>query len=83
MKTYVITLERSKERGEYIKKHLKEHGLEHQIIHAVDGSLLSPDEIAMSCDMEAVNRLDWWLTKGAIGCALSHYKAYETFLESV
>ncbi|HTB32181.1 MAG TPA: glycosyltransferase family 25 protein, partial [Bacteroidia bacterium] len=33
-------------------------------------------------DMEEVNKLRWWLTNGAIGCALSHYKAYEYIIEN-
>lgn len=82
MKTFVINLKRSKERTEYIQQHITELKLDYKIIDAIDGSLLSQKDIKACCDMGQVNKLRWWLTDGAIGCALSHYKAYEEFLKS-
>lgn len=82
MKTYVITLERNSERNKHIKRHIIERNLDHKIIPAVDGALLTDKDLQKSCNMEKVNKLRWWLTNGAIGCALSHLKAYEEFLSS-
>ena len=82
MKTYVITLEKNSERSRHIRKHVKERKLDYSIIPAVDGSLLTEEELNKCCNMEKVNKLRWWLTNGAIGCALSHLKAYEIFLKT-
>jgi glycosyl transferase family 25 len=82
MKTYVITLERSIERYRYIKKHVIERLLDYEIIPAVDGSKLKEDDLIKLTDYEKVKRLRWWLTDGAIGCALSHLNAYQAFLNT-
>jgi len=82
MKTYAIALKRSKERYQYIGRHLRELGLDYKLIDAVDGSKLTMDEMKASCNMEEVNKLRWWLTNGAIGCALSHYACYEAIAKS-
>lgn len=82
MKAYAIVLERSKERQQYIAEHLVERQLDASIIKAVDGRLLSEEEIEQHCDAEQLEKLRWWLTNGAIGCALSHKKAYEAFLNT-
>ena len=82
MKTYVITLERSKERNLYIKKHVVKRSLDYQIIPAVDGSLLTEEDIKNTCNLEIVNQNKRWLTNGAIGCALSHLNAYLEFIKT-
>ena len=82
MKTYVISLKKAKERSKYIEKHINELELDYEIIPAVDGSLLSREEINNECNTEKVDRLRWWLTNGAIGCALSHKLAYKKFLDT-
>ena len=81
MKTFVINLERSKERRTYIKKHLNDHGLDFEIIQGVDGRLLSEKDLAKFSDPAAVNRSPHWLNKGAIGCALSHLKVYRKIID--
>ena len=82
MKVYAITLERIEERKHYINNHLNELNLDYQIIKAIDGASLSKEEMAASCDMKNVEKWSWWLTPGAIGCALSHYNAYEALVET-
>jgi len=82
MNTYVITLERSKQRSNYIKKHAINRGLDFQIVPAIDGLLLKQIDIEKTCNVEIVNRHRYWLTNGAIGCALSHLKAYNEFLRT-
>lgn len=82
MRTYAISLEESERRYDYINNHLKKLALPYTIINAVNGRQLTEQEVEAVCDMDTVRELDWWLTRGAIGCALSHYKAYQTFLDS-
>jgi glycosyl transferase family 25 len=82
MKTYAIALKRSKERYNYIQKHLKQSNLDYKIIDAVDGSKLTFEDLKANCNMNEVNRLRWWLTNGAIGCALSHYECYDAIVKS-
>jgi glycosyl transferase, family 25 len=82
MKTFAITLQRAKERNNYIRKHLAERQLDCTFIDAVDGKLLTEKDIEACCDMEQIALHRTWLTKGAIGCALSHLKAYQEFLKT-
>ncbi len=82
MKAYVITLERSKTRNNYIKQHVADRKLDHMIIPAVDGSLLTDKDLEETCNLEIVKLYPIWLTKGAIGCSLSHLLAYEAFLKT-
>jgi glycosyl transferase family 25 len=82
MKVFAIALDRSKERKKYIQQHLLDLKLDSVLIDAVDGSTLSQIDIESCCDMEQVNKLRWWLTDGAIGCALSHYNAYKEIIRT-
>jgi glycosyl transferase family 25 len=82
MKTYAISLARSKERARYIKSHLTERQLDYTIINAIDGETLTSKDIEQCCDMEEVNKHPIWLSNGAIGCALSHLNAYREFLKT-
>ncbi|EAY26307.1 glycosyltransferase family 25 protein [Microscilla marina] len=80
MKTFVVSLKRAKNRYAYIRQHVAGRKLDYKIIDAVDGSLLTEKEIEENCNMEQVDKYRWWLSNGAIGCALSHLNAYEEFL---
>ena len=82
IKTYVISLERVRQRRKYIIDHCKNLNIDYQIIEAIDGNLLTQQDLEKNCDIETVTRLRYWLTNGAIGCALSHLKAYQEFLKS-
>ncbi len=82
MKTYVINLERAERRRKYIVNHLTSLCLDFKIINAIDGNNLTEDDIYKCADMERVKRSPYWLTKGAIACALSHRKAYQEFVSS-
>lgn len=82
MKTYYISLDRSKERARHIQRHVDELQLNSCKISAVDGKLLTREDIVKVCNIEQVDKLRWWLTDGAIGCALSHKIAYKKFLET-
>ncbi len=80
MKAYVITLKRFKQRNQYIKRHIVERNLDYKIIQAVDGSFLTEKDLEKLCNIEKVHKLRWWLTNGAIGCALSHLNAYKELI---
>ena len=79
---YVISLKRAKERRIYIKKHLDALNLEYLIVDAVDGKLENENNLFLHANMERVRQSPYWLTKGAIACALSHKKVYDLFVES-
>jgi len=76
MKTYVINLQRAKERRDYIERHLTALGLEYEIVDAVDYKQISQEAFLQLSDAAAVAS-NPCLTQGAIACALSHRKAYE------
>lgn len=81
MKTFAISLASSLQRRSYIEHHLLQRGLDFELVEAVDGSKLTPKELDELCDMATVSRLRWWLTNGAIGCALSHREVYKKVVD--
>jgi glycosyl transferase family 25 len=81
MKVFVVSLARDKKRRKFITQQCHDLALDHVMVDAVDGRLLTKEEIALYCDQEKVKELSWWLTPGAIGCALSHRKVYQEIVE--
>lgn len=77
MKIFVISLLNSKERRNSIQEQFARLGLEFEYVDAVAGKLLSEEEIRQACDPEAISTAPRWLSKGVIGCALSHRIAYQ------
>lgn len=79
MKTYYINLSKNKEKREHIEKYFPEA----ERIDAVDGSLLLPEDILpLKADKDW--RDPYWnrrLTKGEVGCTLSHMKAWAYCVE--
>ncbi|UPQ88099.1 glycosyltransferase family 25 protein [Vibrio sinaloensis] len=79
MKIYVISLKRSPERRENIKKQLDTLGLEFEFFDAVDGRAEPPHPLFARYDYN--KRL--WLTsgrmpsKGELGCYASHYLLWQ------
>lgn len=63
-----------------MKRQAEQLGLEYEIVDAVDGATLSDEFKAQVCDTDALEKYSWWLTNGAIGCALSHYEAYKRII---
>lgn len=82
MKTYVISLARSRERRQYILAHTRQRKMEVELIEAVDGRTLSEEKLAEHCLMDHIKKHPEYFTPGMIGCALSHYKAYQQFIAS-
>jgi glycosyl transferase family 25 len=77
MKIYVINLASAKERYHRISEQLRELGLTYKRFDAINGLALSESEMEALCSIEAVRSNPTWLTKGAIGCALSHWRVYQ------
>ena len=80
---FLINLDRATERLEFVKPNINQLGLPVERISAIDGNLLSEEEIQKVCDQEKFKKYFKMLPeKGTIGCSLSHEKALRTFLES-
>ncbi|THD52615.1 glycosyltransferase family 25 protein [Enterobacteriaceae bacterium ML5] len=72
MKIFVINLARSTERRASIEHQLKQFNLDYEIFEAVDGAQLSYAEI-----MRDTKPLNYAISCGEIGCALSHIGIYK------
>lgn len=80
---YVINLERSKERYDYVKNNIEALGVQVERISAIDGNALTDVEISEKADLKTYKQFLGHLPKlGTIGCSLSHIKAWQTFLDS-
>ena len=71
---FVINLDRSPDRLKKIDAKLRSLGIRYERIQAVDGKAMSKAEIRAATSWGCGK----FCTKGAIGCALSHRKAWET-----
>jgi glycosyl transferase family 25 len=77
MKIFVVNLRRSHQRRNFMKSQLDRIRADYEIVEAIDGYELSDEEIQNLCEDAALSKDPNWLSKGAIGCALSHRKALE------
>ncbi|MFI3257200.1 MAG: glycosyltransferase family 25 protein [Spirochaetales bacterium] len=75
---FVLNLLRSKERKIAIENAFKKKNLTCTFIEAVEGNLLTEEEILKSVNKPIIyNNYGREITKGEIGCALSHRKVYK------
>lgn len=82
MKVYCINLERSKERRQNMQAQFKRLSLPFEFINAVDGQALSDNEVAAVYNKWRTRFCHGKdLTRGEIGCALSHIEFYRRVLE--
>lgn len=83
LKTYVINLESSYRRKQYMTDLLSPYPfLDVEFIKAIDGRQLSEQECVSSFDNEAcMKHIGRLLNRGEIGCTLSHYACYKALLE--
>lgn len=80
---FVINLEKSKARYNYIIPQLQQLNLPITRINAIDGNQLSDDDINHKVDIKACHKfLGYPPIKGAIGCSLSHIEFWQSFLKS-
>lgn len=79
MKTYVINLDKDKDRLSFISEHLDSFGLAWERIPAIYGKDYKGNEYN---EEEAFKKNGRALSQGELGCALSHKRAYQKFLET-
>ncbi|WP_323660372.1 glycosyltransferase family 25 protein [Pectobacterium versatile] len=77
MKTFVVNLERDKNKKDQIQDECRKAKLDYEIISAVDGRELSHNELSSKVHHISIN----YLSKGEIGCALSHQKIYKKIVD--
>lgn len=84
IKTYIINLKQSSGRREYIQKEVSNYPfLDSEFIEAVDGRVLSSEEITLLFDRKRFEKYySRWPFPGEIGCTLSHRECYRKFLDS-
>ena len=81
LKTFVINLERRKDRLQFVKEQLDQLGIDFDRISAIDGNTLTAQQenivnqqkFALECKRQVV--------KGEIGCALSHRAVWQKMVE--
>ncbi len=80
---FLINLDRATERLAFVKPNIDQLNLPVEKISAIDGNLLTEEEIREICDQKQFKKYFKMLPeRGTIGCSLSHEKALERFLES-
>jgi len=79
---FVINMEKDKERKAYITKKLNEYQLSFDFINAVDGRLLDEKYIKqMISKNKAIDSIGREMSRGEIGCAMSHLHVYQKMVE--
>lgn len=83
MKTYIINLEQSTDRKEYMRRQMKKlPQLNYEFIPAVDGRKMNGKELSSSFDMKgSMYHYGRELMKGEVGCTLSHIRCYQKIVE--
>lgn len=84
LKTYIINLKTSIGRKEYMTKLLSNYNFTSvEFVEAVDGRVMDPQQRLSLFDVtESYKRYGRYLNGGEIGCTLSHFKCYETLINS-
>jgi len=78
VRTFVISLPHDKDRRENLEKQLQKLHIPFSIVEAVNGMSLSQEELETLYDRKKALRLfNRELSKGEIGCALSHMSIYK------
>ena len=81
-KVFVINLKKDEERMVFMNKQLKELGIEYERLEAINGKEYIENKLGDEYDEQlAIKKYGTKLTKGEIGCALSHKRCYQKFLE--
>lgn len=82
MKIFVISLKASYDRHAVMVEQMERLGLPFEFVDAVDGRQLSGDELAELYDRKWAYRQEGrHLTRGEIGCSLSHLRVYRKIVE--
>lgn len=80
MKTFLINLNRSRERLQLAHDQLSQAGLAYERIEAVDGTILDEASIQGLDQTKAIKTFKHPLRSGEIGCYLSHIRAVERII---
>lgn len=78
---YVINLESAEARRQRIAGQLTRLGVPFQVFPAVNGRALAEDEVTRRYDAQAASTSYRPMSRGEIGCALSHLGVYRKMLE--
>lgn len=79
--TFIISLPKDKNRREYLERQLQKLAIPFSVIEAVHGESLSAEELEASYDRKkAIDLFNRELSKGEIGCALSHMSIYKRMI---
>ncbi|MBK7415938.1 MAG: glycosyltransferase family 25 protein [Dechloromonas sp.] len=82
-KIIIINLESSADRRALMTAHLATLGLQGEFFPASDGRQMTDAEIAVVYDEKRAATTEWGvLTRGEIGCALSHRRVWQALLDS-
>ncbi|WP_457333053.1 glycosyltransferase family 25 protein [Rhizobacter sp. P5_C2] len=81
MQCFVINLVKDVARREQITAGLQRQGLDHELFPAVLGDALTDEAIGHAYDAAAAARCRHPMTRGEIGCALSHLGVYQQVVE--
>ena len=82
MHAFIISLPKDKLRREHLEAQLRQTTVPFTVIEAVNGAALPSDALAAAYDPgKAVRRFNRELSKGEIGCALSHVSIYRRMVE--
>jgi glycosyl transferase family 25 len=77
MKVFVLNLERHTGRRQAIESQLKMREIDFEVLAAVDGRCLSEESLAVVYDSQKAQEfLGRQLTRGEVGCAMSHCMAF-------
>lgn len=82
MQVHVINLKEATERRKSIVAQLEKLNLSFEIFEAIRGSSLSDEELSAHVDMNEVVKYPNWLSRNAIGCALSHNGVFREIINS-
>jgi glycosyl transferase, family 25 len=78
---FVISLKSSENRRKNIADQFEKKNIAFEWFDAIEGKKISDTDLNDLVDLEAVKKSPGWLTKGAIGCALSHFYVYKQIVE--
>jgi glycosyl transferase family 25 len=80
---YILNLDRSPERLQYVLPQIKKLGIPYERISSVDGKNIEKEKIASIVDFDAYKNYFKMLPElGTIGCSLSHEKVWKQLLAS-
>lgn len=78
---FIINLASNKARKTYMQKLCDKHHLLVDFIDAIDGKKLTKEQIdSVYCSKKVIKEIGREMTKGEIGCALSHHFIYKKML---